>query len=103
MKQFILLVVICATNVLAQQRYLVSPNNELFPIRNGESASSAVEKYTRLWTTTKSETGVIFGYTPETFPTNTYLSAFHLDVVGQWYVAKATGTVDTIFWWGGST
>ena len=32
------------------------------------------------------------------YPLNSNFGAYHKDVMGQWFTAKATGTIDTVFW-----
>ena len=89
----------------AQQRYLVSPNQEVIPLTKGQIASKIIAKRLNK-STVRTATGVTttcpspfeFGYTEDNFPPSSNFGGYHKDVLGQWYVAKATGTIDTIFW-----
>ena len=40
-----------------------------------------------------------FGYTSEAFPTTNSFSSNHREVIGEWFVAPASDTIDTIFWY----
>lgn len=97
--------VMLATDTQARQkRYLVSPYGELSPLSKEQSAIQEVRKRARLHQTagtTVGCTGFTFGYPLELYPSNTNFVGHHKDVLGQWFVAKATGTIDTLFWFGG--
>ncbi len=85
----------------AQKRYLVSPNDEVIPIEPGKSATTAIKEWKQR--VTSSNNGVCtdvfyFGYPQENYPINSNFGAYHKDVMGQWFTAKATGTIDTVFW-----
>jgi hypothetical protein len=87
--------------IIAQQKYLVSPNDEVIPLRRGESPRSIMAK--RTGNTTSSTlatcgTRFTFGYSETLYPATSNFGARHKDVMGEWFVAKATGTIDTLFW-----
>lgn len=94
------LLLIPGERVDAQKRYLVSPTQEVIPLTPQESAESIIE----VRSTGKLVSGGIcgakftYGYTPNYYPPNSNFGAYHRDVMGQWFVAKAVGTIDTIFW-----
>ncbi len=88
----------------AQQRYLVSPNQEIIPLKKGQAASKLIAKRLSKFSgrtvnaTTTCLNPVTFGYTEWLYPPNWIITGYHKDVLGQWYVAQAAGTIDTIFW-----
>ncbi|HEV8538402.1 MAG TPA: T9SS type A sorting domain-containing protein [Bacteroidota bacterium] len=108
MKYFILLLslVLAVPTAEGQKRFLVSPTNDVIPLRKGESAREAVEKLTsgqrlREKSQTNSAQTDRFGYPPDLNPVDGTLLAFHKDVVAMWFVIPATGFIDSIFWQAG--
>ena len=87
--------------MIAQQKYLVSPKDEVIPLRRGESPASVIAKREGRLTPANAATcgtEFIFGYPEDKYPANSNFGARHKDVMGEWFVAKATGTIDTIYW-----
>jgi len=94
-------VLILSSVMVAQKRYVVSPNDEVIPLRRGESPASIIAKRTgRSSSAVSAACGnrFHFGYPEDKFPANSNFGAFHKDVMGEWFVSKATGTIDTLFW-----
>ncbi|MDI6767104.1 MAG: hypothetical protein QME52_09810, partial [Bacteroidota bacterium] len=87
----------------AQQRYLVSPNQEVIPITKYDNASDLIAKRQSqtLSKKTAGECGTtfLFGYDRVRYPSTSRFGAYHKDVMAQWYIAKASGEIDTVFWW----
>lgn len=108
MKKFLLLFLVLfffvltfSINGFAQQRILVSPNQEIIPLHNGEGAIHEIMKgmsKSDLKISSICPGAFPFGFAPDQFPPNTQFTAGNGDVIGQWYVAAAPGTIDTIFW-----
>src|SRR5436309_16114345 len=86
----------------AQQKYLVSPNDEVIPLKRGQSAAAVVAKRQAQAHLAQSQQACTnrftFGYPENIFPANSNFGAYHKDVMGEWFVAKATGSIDTVFW-----
>ena len=88
----------------AQQRYLISPNQEVIPLKKGQVASRLIARRLKkssdrsVNATTGCSNPVIYGYTESKYPPTQVFTGYHKDVLGQWYVAQATGRIDTIFW-----
>ena len=85
----------------AQQRFLVSPHDEVIPLKRGESAIEAARQHglRKIFThPCDSIFHFTFGYPEYIFPANINLPSYHKDVIGEWFVAKASGSIDTIFW-----
>ena len=81
------------------KRYLVGPNSEVIPLSPGEVASSIVKKHTdRSTSSATCPDKFTFGYDPTIYTVNSNFGAYHRDVLGEWFVAPASGTIDTIFW-----
>ncbi|MDI6767790.1 MAG: hypothetical protein QME52_13295, partial [Bacteroidota bacterium] len=88
----------------SQQRYLVSPNCDAILLKKGESPTDIINKLNK---TTLNKLGecpssYTFGYPTTKYPASINHVMAHKDVLGQWFIAKASGTIDTIFWWGSS-
>ena len=86
-----------------QDRYLVSPNDDFIPLRKGESGSAIMNARMKKFANSTSSLATCsnqatFGFTESLFPPSVNHVARHKDVMGQWFVAKATGTIDTIYW-----
>jgi hypothetical protein len=97
----ILSVLLLSAVMSAQKRYLVSPNDEVIPIEPGKSANTTIKEWKHRVTTSNSGacTDVFyFGFPQEIYPLTNNFGAYHKDVMGQWFTAKATGTIDTVFW-----
>jgi len=85
----------------AQKRYLVSPNEEVIPVEPGKSAAAAIKEWKqRVTSSTNGACSSVFyfGYPQSLYPINSNFGAYHRDVMGQWFTAPATGTIDTVFW-----
>ncbi|HLA99764.1 MAG TPA: hypothetical protein VJO14_00135, partial [Bacteroidota bacterium] len=94
-----LIAVVLAVSVSApaQKRYLVSPDQEIIPLEPGSAGSSFIRELRNL---DRSATPAYCGdgYIIDPPPLNVSFNARHKDVMGQWYIAPAAGTIDTIFW-----
>ncbi len=104
MKYIVTLFLILITLAPAQKRYLVSPNNEAFPINPNETAAQVMknllsEKAPKSAALCDNAT---FGYDPIHFTPNSQFTAAHKDALAMWFIAPATGTIDTFYWFGGS-
>jgi hypothetical protein len=90
----------------AQKRYLVSPTNEVRPIDPGMSATGIIKEWEQRTASSKNAacpSVFYFGYTQTNYPlAGPSFGATHKDVMGQWYVVPATGSIDTVFWLTGS-
>ncbi len=83
----------------AQQRVLVSPNGDAMILKGSASASEIVRGMAsrQLSSLVCTDQGT-FGYTRDQYPgTNIPFEAFHQDIMAMWYVAPASGTIDTVF------
>jgi hypothetical protein len=100
----VLAVLLVCGVVAAQQKYLVTSNQEVMPLdKKGETAAKAIVKRLqaeRLGPQFADCTNqYTFGYPMDLYPPGNNFGAYHKDVLGQWYVAKAAGTIDTLFWY----
>src|SRR5262245_3075699 len=92
---------ISSNQAVAQQKYLVSPTDDFIPITKGTSAVSILQtKFGRDVASAASACTdqAMFGYPPSLYPSTVNHVGRHKDVMGMWFVAKATGTIDTLFW-----
>ncbi|MBI4810206.1 MAG: hypothetical protein HY800_01935 [Ignavibacteriales bacterium] len=102
MKKMILFLLLFGQFAFAQQRVLVSPNGDVIRIKKGVSIKTAAEKLMRR--APSSISGECTNEFNFGFPVNVYDATiahvgYHKDVMGQWFVAKASGTIDTVFWY----
>jgi hypothetical protein len=94
-------VLILSAVMSAQKRYLVSPTDEVIPIDPQVGAAAAMKEWKQRMASSKN--GVCsnkfhFGYDPAIYGLDANFGGYHKDVFGQWFTAKATGTIDTLFW-----
>jgi hypothetical protein len=105
----ILLVVLTATTLAsAQQRVLVSSNNDVVPLKHGESASHVLQQLAKERGLKKiSEASCTnpmqFGYSPDTWgigvPPSQAWASYHKDMFGIWFQAPCDGVIDTLYTW----
>jgi hypothetical protein len=103
MKILLLLSLILPLSLNAQQRYLVSPRGELYLLRDGESASVAMNRILGRGSLagrcdTVPASTLVEGFPESHYPANSNVAVHHKDVVGEWFVAPAPGIIDSIFW-----
>ena len=87
--------------VAAQKRYLVSPNQEVMPLPPGQTPEKLISKYMK----EKAASGlsaacggeVTFGYDPGHNPPDVVFGFTHKTTMGEWFVAPASGTIDTFY------
>jgi len=101
MNKFLLFVFLAGSITYGQKRYLVTPNDDFIPLTKGQTAASIMGKrLSRNVALTSSACGnrFTFGYPTDIYPPSVNHVGRHKDVMGEWFVAKASGTIDTIFW-----
>jgi len=92
----LVLVLVLSTGALAQKQYLVSPDEEVIPIRPGDDIETLIRDHGQRPTEPEISCGP-FAVIDDPWPTNVLFNSRHRDVMGQWYVAPAPGTIDSIF------
>ncbi len=103
-KHLLLLCLILSVPLCAQQRYLVSSNDEIIPLKRSESAAQALNKRHVNQSSSPSSVSSVcgtqftFGYPPDHYPQNSVIATTHHDLVGQWFVMPVTGTIDALYW-----
>lgn len=99
MKKTIFLIFALALCAHAQKRVLVSPGGDARYLTGQQSAGTLVRgdiasRTSSLVCTDK----FTFGYSTDAYPgANVGFEAFHQDVMAMWYVAPASGSIDTVF------
>ncbi len=87
----------------AQQRFVVSPNQEVIPIPPGSSAQELIARRSRPTLPSNIQAPcsgeAVFGYDPVHFPVDSRFGFSHKDVLGEWFVAPARGTIDTFYFY----
>jgi len=105
MKKLIPLFVICSviamTTAFGQKKVLVSPYGDAIPIGKTQSIKEVIKRFMAKNVTSAVCTDqATFGYTLAQNPNfETNHIAFHQDIFAMWYVAPASGTIDTVFWY----
>ncbi|MBI5475679.1 MAG: hypothetical protein HY964_02965, partial [Ignavibacteriales bacterium] len=99
-------ILLLSTFLIAQQRYLVSPGQEVLPVNKYSSPSQEIAKRTARMASSIAAncTGTFeFGFNTNQYNGNngtaSRFGVAHKDVLGQWYIAKAAGTIDTVYWY----
>ncbi len=97
---FLCTIALSAT-LFAQQKYLVSPNQEVIPVPPASSARALLNNQHRHGLPSsfiQCDPHPQFGYIPPECPICPGTFGFsHGDVMGEWFVAPARGTIDTIY------
>ena len=106
MKKLFLLCVFVGSIAISQQRFLVSPAGDAIPLKKWENAELAISKLNKKNLSSISvppcSDNFTFGYPTSLYPPQINHVMAHKDVLGQWFQAKASGTIDSIFWYGGA-
>ncbi|MBI5020017.1 MAG: hypothetical protein HZB59_01135, partial [Ignavibacteriales bacterium] len=95
-------VLLLTSSLFSQKRFLVSPNQEVIPITKYSSPSDEIAKRTARAAsslTADCSGTFVFGYERPIYVPTSRFGATHKDVLGQWYIAKAAGTIDTVYWY----
>ena len=102
MKKYLPFFILLGQLVYSQQHLIVSPNGDVIPLKKGDNAVYIMNKYNKAAFSTSGicTNKFTFGYPMDIYPPTINHVMAHKDVLGQWFVAKASGTIDTIFWWG---
>jgi hypothetical protein len=99
---FLLCFVVLSGLSVAQTKYLVSPENEVIPLPAGKSAKIVIDKYEKsrkaASVTDACSGGTVFGYDLTHFPFDSRFGFSHKDVMGEYFVAPARGTIDSFYW-----
>lgn len=84
----------------AQQRFLVTPNDEVIPLKIGQNSSSLNSQPAGSEGTLTTSCGSVFtfGYSEGLYPPTHTFTAHHKDILAEWFIAKSSGTIDTIYW-----
>ncbi|MBI5020320.1 MAG: hypothetical protein HZB59_02695 [Ignavibacteriales bacterium] len=98
MRIFLLVIIVCSQITFGQVKYLVSPNNEVIPLKPSERAVNYINSKSGVRLQSSCKVDFIFGYSPDVYQPTSYFGGNHKDVFGQWFVAPADGTIDTLFW-----
>ncbi|HLF15184.1 MAG TPA: FlgD immunoglobulin-like domain containing protein [Bacteroidota bacterium] len=103
MKKLCVLFLIFAAAAFGQKRVLVSPYGDAIPIGKNQGAAEILK---RSMTGTNAASPMVctdkatFGFSADLYPNpNTNHIGFHQDIMAMWYVAPASGTIDSVFWW----
>ncbi|MBI5477000.1 MAG: T9SS type A sorting domain-containing protein [Ignavibacteriales bacterium] len=84
--------------VFGQVKYLASPNNEVIPIKPNERVANFISSKSEVKSQSNCNGDFIFGYSPYVYQPTSNFGGNHKDVFGQWFIAPADGTIDTLFW-----
>ena len=96
----VLVIFLFSTLLSAQERLLVDPLGRTIPLKEKESAQGAMHAKLQRSTSSGCPNTFLFGYVLDPLQIR-WFKGYHRDVFGQWFMAPATGTIDTIFWHAG--
>ncbi|MDI6765291.1 MAG: T9SS type A sorting domain-containing protein [Bacteroidota bacterium] len=100
MKKYLLFFLLTTFVAFAQERLLINPNNEVIPLGKNENAIDVVKKSLNLnkWLPPQCPENFVWGFDSYHFPMSVNFGAYHLDVMAMWYIAPASGNIDTLYW-----
>ena len=98
MKKALLLCSLIVQLAFSQERYLVSPQGDAFPLRKGEGGVALAKRLGFLRPELECSPQATFGFTPDRFPADAGTYGAHRDILCSWFIAPATGTIDSVFW-----
>jgi hypothetical protein len=101
MKKLLLCCLFLSSILHAQQKYIVTPEQQFIPITpKGISAVAEIARrlQTEMNALSDCNNQMRAGYAPDLYPPVGAYSVRHKDAIGQWYVAKASGNIDTVYW-----
>ncbi|MBA4311720.1 MAG: hypothetical protein C0417_03725 [Chlorobiaceae bacterium] len=98
MRIFLFTIFFISQFAYGQLKYLVSPNDEVIPLKPNERAVNYISSKSGVGLQSSCNGDFIFGYSPDFYPSTSRFGGNHKDVFGQWFIAPADGTIDTLFW-----
>ncbi|MBI5215107.1 MAG: T9SS type A sorting domain-containing protein [Ignavibacteriae bacterium] len=95
-----LLTLCCVVSISAQQKFLVTPDNDAIPLKKGERAENIIQQISdeRMQTAMACSPTRQYGYDTADYPLWGQFNAKHKDVVAQWFVTPASGQINKIYW-----
>ncbi len=85
--------------LLADERIVVTPAGDYYPIPKGKSALQVARMHGLVGADAAVCTDkATFGFSPDKFPATGGHIGFHKDVIGSWFIVPANGTIDSIYW-----
>ncbi len=103
MKKMLLCILFSGSLCWSQQNtYLISPNQEVIPLGN-RRPGDIIARYSRSRGGFASSGcgNFVAGYDTIRHPMDQRVEFYHKEVCGQWYVAPADGTIDTVYYYVG--
>ncbi len=99
MKKIILFYLLTTVVTVAQEHLLINPNNEVIMLGKNENAIDVIRGSLNLnKQLSDCPVNYVWGFDGEHFPVTVNFGAYHLDVMAMWYIAPASGTIDTMYW-----
>ncbi|MBI3195077.1 MAG: hypothetical protein HYZ34_11530, partial [Ignavibacteriae bacterium] len=93
----ILLILFFVSDSITQKRMVVTSDDNIVPLKKGESALNVVTGQTLRSTQTNCTGELEFGYNKSEYPCNNNFIGYHKDVWGQWFIAPAEGWIDSFY------
>src|ERR1051326_1267046 len=98
MKKALLLCLFIVQLAFSQERYLVNGRGDAFPLRKGESGVALAKRLGFLAPDLECSPQATFGNTPDRFVPDAGTYGTHKDILCSWFIAPASGTIDSVFW-----
>jgi len=101
MKKLLLFLMICSAFASGQKKILVSPYGDAIPITKSYGVRETIKRFMgKNVSSAVCSDKATFGFSLEQNPGfDINHIAFHQDIVAMWYVAPASGTIDSVFWY----
>jgi hypothetical protein len=98
--RLLILLIVLAAPATAQKKYLVTPDREVVPLRPGDDVRKIIAAMSRPDTNNAAyDCGWGgWGYPAWVYWTDVLFNARHKDVIAQWFVTPAAGTIDSVYW-----
>ncbi len=93
----VLLALLLVSVSIAQKRIVVTSDDNVVPLKKGESALKVATEQTFGSTQTSCDGTLQFGYKQSEYPCNNNFIGYHKDVWGQWFIAPAEGWIDSFY------
>ncbi|MBI3189117.1 MAG: hypothetical protein HYZ33_00560 [Ignavibacteriales bacterium] len=93
----VLVTLLLVSVLMGQKRIVVTSDENVVPLRKGQSALKIATEQTLHSTQTNCTGELEFGYNKSEYPCNNNFVGYHKDVWGQWFIAPAEGWIDSFY------
>src|SRR5258706_14489470 len=98
MKKALLVCSLIAQLAFSQERYLVNSHGDAFPLHKGQGALDLARQLGVLAPASGCSPDATFGFTPQRYTPNAGTYGTERDILCSWFIAPASGVIDSVFW-----